>query len=329
MSQIQKFLFDGLPVRGVVVRLTDAWQEIIQRRAASAHGGAYAEPVLHMLGEMAAGAVLMQSNIKFNGALVMQLQGSGPVKMAVAEVQANLAVRATAKVMGDVAADAGFADLVQAHGGGQCAITLDPQDRQPGQQPYQGVVPLQDAQGQPLASVAGVLQQYMRQSEQLDTTLVLAANAEVAAGILIQRLPLEGQANLAGDSAAPSPQAQAEAAAHYQHIATLAQSLQKHELLELNLDAILHRLFWNEKLLRFAPNAADPTPHFACTCSRERVGGMLRQLGKAEADGIVAEQGGIEVGCEFCGQQYRFDAVEVAQLFTPPLQQPPVSQKPQ
>ena len=234
MSQIQKFLFDGLPVRGVVVRLTDAWQEIIQRRAASAHGGAYAEPVLHMLGEMAAGAVLMQSNIKFNGALVMQLQGSGPVKMAVAEVQANLAVRATAKVMGDVAADAGFADLVQAHGGGQCAITLDPQDRQPGQQPYQGVVPLQDAQGQPLASVAGVLQQYMRQSEQLDTTLVLAANAEVAAGILIQRLPLEGQANLAGDSAAPSPQAQAEAAAHYQHIATLAQSLQKHELLELN-----------------------------------------------------------------------------------------------
>ena len=212
MSQIQKFLFDGLPVRGVAVRLTDAWQEVVQRRAANTESGPYPAPVVQLLGEMTAAAVLMQSNIKFNGALILQMQGDGPVKVTVAEVQPSLAVRATASIVGEVTPGAGLVQLVNQHGAGKCAITLDPKDRLPGQQAYQGVVPLADEHGAPLVHVADVLQHYMRQSEQLDTTLVLAANDQVAAGILIQRLPLEGEANLAGSTAAPTDEAREEAA---------------------------------------------------------------------------------------------------------------------
>ena len=299
MSQIQKFLFDGLPVRGVAVRLTDAWQEVVQRRAANTESGPYPAPVVQLLGEMTAAAVLMQSNIKFNGALILQMQGDGPVKVTVAEVQPSLAVRATASIVGEVTPGAGLVQLVNQHGAGKCAITLDPKDRLPGQQAYQGVVPLADEHGAPLV--------------------------QVAAGILIQRLPLEGEANLAGSTAAPTDEAREEAAESYNRIVTLAQSLQQQELLELDIDTILHRLFWDEKLLRFMPSSSDPVPHFACTCSHERVAAMLRNLGKEEADAIVAEQGLIEVGCEFCGRQYQFDKVEVAQLFKPAAAQPPGS----
>ena len=323
MSQIQKFLFDGLPVRGVAVRLTDAWQEVVQRRAANTESGPYPAPVVQLLGEMTAAAVLMQSNIKFNGALILQMQGDGPVKVTVAEVQPSLAVRATASIVGEVTPGAGLVQLVNQHGAGKCAITLDPKDRLPGQQAYQGVVPLADEHGAPLVHVADVLQHYMRQSEQLDTTLVLAANDQVAAGILIQRLPLEGEANLAGSTAAPTDEAREEAAESYNRIVTLAQSLQQQELLELDIDTILHRLFWDEKLLRFMPSSSDPVPHFACTCSHERVAAMLRNLGKEEADSILAEQGRIEVGCDFCGNQEHFDAVDVGRLFTPAAQQSP------
>jgi molecular chaperone Hsp33 len=97
MSQLHKFLFDGLPVRGMLVQLTDVWQEVLKRRASNQETGAYPEPVRRLLGEMTAAAVLMQSNIKFNGALVMQIFGDGPLKLAVVEVQPDLSLRATAK----------------------------------------------------------------------------------------------------------------------------------------------------------------------------------------------------------------------------------------
>ncbi len=327
MSELHKFLFDGLPVRGMLVRLTDAWTDMLARRASNTTTGPYPEPVRALLGEMAAAAVLMQSNIKFNGALVMQVFGDGPVKLAVVEVQPDLAVRATATLHGDVPDGASLGDLVNVAGGGRCAITLDPKDRMPGQQPYQGVVPLQGADGRAFTRFSEVLQHYMRQSEQLDTVLVLAANDQVAAGLLIQRMPMQGQANLAGTAAAGDPETASEDAAEgFNRIAHLARSLTSAELLTLDADTILHRLFWEEKLLRFVPEQGASGPRFACTCSRERVARMIQGLGQAEADGIVAEQGRIEVGCDFCGQQYRFDAVDTARLFaSAAIDQPPGS----
>jgi molecular chaperone Hsp33 len=315
LSALQKFIFHNLPVRGVMVRITEPWQEMLRRRAANSDTGAYPEPVQNLLGEMVAAGVLMQSNIKFNGALVLQIAGNGPVKLAVAEVQSDLSVRATASVQQAVANDAKLSSMVNVANLGRCAITLDPQDKFPGQQPYQGVVPLFDDQGQPLERLSDVLEHYMLQSEQLDTTLVLAANGVVAAGLLIQRLPMAGEHNLAGSMVSQANEDQIGQNEHYNRIALLAKSLQPDELLQLDIPTMLHRLFWQEEVLCFEPQQGDAAAHFACTCSRERVGRMIVGLGHAEAQSILSERADIEVGCEFCGAQYRFDAVDTAQLF--------------
>jgi molecular chaperone Hsp33 len=316
VSELHRFLFDGLPVRGSIVRLTDAWQDILARRRASADGP-WPDPVVELVGEMAAAGALMQSNIKFNGALVLQIFGEGPVKLAVAEVQHDLTLRATAKVIGPVGADARLSEMVNVGNKGRCAITLDPQGKFPGQQPYQGMVPLYGDHREKIEQLSQVLEHYMLQSEQLDTKLILAADEKVAAGLLVQRLPVEGERNLG----AKENESQIGVNEDYNRIATLAASLTRAELLELDVDTVLRRLFWEEKLMRFPAQR----PEFGCTCSRERVANMIRGLGREEAEGIVAERGEIEVACDFCGQQYHFDAIDSAQLFTSPGDQPPVS----
>lgn len=324
MSELHKFLFDGLPVRGMIVRLTDAWTEILRRRAANTSSGPYPAPVTELLGEMAAAGVLMQSNIKFNGALVLQVFGDGPVKLAVAEVQSDLSLRATATVQGDVPEDARLSQMLNVAGGGRCAITLDPLNRHPGQQPYQGVVPLHGDHNEKLERLSDILQHYMLQSEQLDTILVLGADESVAAGLLIQRMPLKGEGNLAAGLSHRENEDQIGRNEDYNRIAHLASSLTREELLTLDVDTILRRLFWEEKLVRFEPQQGADGPHFACTCSRERVSNMLRSLGSQEAQSILAERDDIEVACEFCGQQYRYDAVDAAQIFIEPTAvQPP------
>ena len=314
MSALHKFLFDGLPVRGMLVRLTGCWQEALRRRATV---GAFPPEVRVLLGEMAAAGVLMQANIKFNGSLVLQIFGDGPVKLAVAEVQPDLSFRSTAKVVGEVGAGAGLEALLNVHGQGRCAITLDPRDRLPGQQPYQGVVPLFGDQREPLQHVSQVLEHYMLQSEQLDTRLILAADDHIAAGLLIQRLPVQGEGNIGGarneDDIGLSDA--------YNRIAMLAATVTRDELLTLDADTVLRRLFWEEQLTRYEPLH----PSFACRCSRERVRGMLRGLGRDESDSLIAERGLVEVGCDFCGVQYRFDAVDVGEMFTPGPNQPPGS----
>ncbi len=315
MSELHKFLFDGLPVRGMIVRLTDSWQEVLARRAANTVTGAYPPRVSEMLGEMLAAGTLMQSNIKFNGALVLQIMGDGPVKVAVAEVQSDLSMRATATVQGEVAMDSKLSEMVNVLNKGRCAITLDPQDKFPGQQPYQGVVPLHGDHNEKLENLSLVLEHYMLQSEQLDTKLVLAANDKVAAGLLIQRLPVQGDKNL-GEKSREDDIGINEA---FNRIALFASSLKRDELLNLDVDTILHRLFWEEKVLRFEP----AHPRFACTCSRERVASMLHSLGVAEVESIIAEQNRVEVGCDFCGVQYRFDPVDAAAIFTQAVAQPP------
>jgi len=313
MSELHRFLFEGLPVRGAIVRLTEGWQEVLRRRESNTSGdqpGAYPAPVRALLGELAAAAVLMQSNIKFNGAVVLQINGDGPVKLAVAEAQADLSFRCTATVQGQVAPDARLSDMVNVLNEGRCAITLDPQDRLPGQQPYQGVVPLFGDQREKLESLGQVLEHYMLQSEQLDTRLILAADDHSAAGILIQRMPTEGEKNLA------STEAGIGITEDFNRIAILTASITREELLTLPSLEVLHRLFWEEKLLRHEPQEGASGPRFACRCSTERVRRMIHSLGTQEAQSIIAERGDIEVGCEFCGQQYRFDAVDAAQIFT-------------
>ena len=324
MSECHNFLFEGLPVRGVLVRLTDAWVEIL-RRHRTGTAQAYPLPVQNLLGEMVVAATLMHSNTKFNGSLVFQIVGDGPVKLAVVEVQPDLGLRATAVITTEVADGASLSMLVNANNQGKCAITLEPKGDTPGQKSYQGVVSLSDHVNRKLEHLSDMLTHYMLQSEQLDTTLVLAADDKVAAGLLIQRLPSAGVGNLAGRQERSSREDQSDIDQHYQRIAMLASSLRREELLALDAETILRRLFWQEKLLRLESMAGDATPHFSCTCSRERVRKTILGLGADEAQSIVAERGEIEVGCDFCGAQYRFDPIDVTQIFSQTDAFPPSS----
>lgn len=324
MSELHKFIFEGMAVRGMLVRLTDGWQEVVKRRAES--GEAFAAPVRSLMGEMAAASVLMQSNIRFDGALVLQVFGDGPVKLAVAEVQSDLAFRVTAKVVAPVAESAQLEAMVNVHGHGRCAITLDPKNKRPGQQAYQGVVALHGDRREALQKLSEVLEHYMLQSEQLDTRLILAADDSIAAGLLIQRLPVAGERNLersAERSAADEDQIGRNE--DFNRIAHLAATLTRDELLRLDADTLLRRLFWEEPLRRFPTLAGDDGPRFVCSCSRTRVGSMLKSLGRAEIDSVVAEQGRVEIACDFCGLKYHFDPVDVGELFTPVRDQPPSS----
>lgn len=291
-DRLLKFLFKAAPVRGGLVRMEDAWRQMV-----ALHD--FPPVVTRLLGEMVAAGALLATSIKFNGALVMQVHGDGPVKLLVVECLPDLAIRATATLAdAPIADDASMRDLINRHGRGRFAITLDPRDPMPGQQPYQGIVPLDGE------TMAEVLQMYMRQSEQLDTRLWLAASEHVSAGLLLQSLPTEG--GTTGSSAQSSdPDA-------WDRAVTLAHTITSEELLTLGADDVLRRLFWQEPLEHYPAMS----PHFACTCSRERIGRMLVSLGREEVDSIIDEQGTVTVTCDFCSRQYTFDAVDTEQLFT-------------
>jgi molecular chaperone Hsp33 len=292
-DRLLKFLFRGAPVRGEIVRLDDAWQRMTRFHD-------YPPAVTALLGQMTAAAALLAANIKFNGALTLQVQGDGPVRLLVVECQPDFRLRATAKLRegATIAADAALTDLVNAHGSGRCLITLDPRDRLPGQQPYQGVVPLAGD------SIAAALESYMQQSEQLETRLWLAANGTTATGVLLQKLPREGGTADHGAAGARDDDA-------WPRACLLAGTLQPDEMLAASAETLAQRLFWEERLDHMAPAA----PTFACSCSRERIGRMLLSMGRAEVDDIVAEQGRVEVTCDFCNARQSFDAVDIGQLF--------------
>ncbi|WP_338925443.1 Hsp33 family molecular chaperone HslO [Mycetohabitans endofungorum] len=297
-DQLQKFMFEAAPVRGEVVTLEKTWQEVLVRRG-------YPVPVRTLLGEMMAAAALLSANIKFDGTLVVQILGDGPVKMLVVQCRSDLSMRATAKLGSgcDTLSDtASLTELVNANGRGRCVITLDPHEKLPGQQPYQGIVPLTNAHDGPLDSVAQVLEHYMRHSEQLDTRLWLAADERRAVGMLLQKLP--------GDGGIVPRTVQTDADT-WDRVCHLGSTLKTDEMLAADPDTLMRRLFWQENVSRF-----DPAPtRFTCTCSREKVGGMLQMLGRDEIDSILVEQGHVEVHCEFCNQRYAFDAVDAMQLF--------------
>lgn len=288
-DRLLKFLFYDAPVRGEVVRLAEVWQQVIEHHD-------YPAPVLALLGQMTAAAALLAANIKFNGALSLQIEGDGPVRLLVVECQPDFRLRATAKLRADapVPADATLRTLVNAQGQGRCAITLDPQDRQPGQQPYQGIVSLTGD------SIAHALETYMRQSEQLDTRLWLAADTRAASGVLLQKLPAEG-----------GRAAQARDTDAWDRTTTLAGTLTPPELLDNDTEQLVRKLFWQERL----EHGAAFAPRFECRCSRGRIGRMLLSLGRGEVEDILREQDRVEVTCDFCNQVQSFDAVDVGQLF--------------
>ncbi|HEY0844349.1 MAG TPA: Hsp33 family molecular chaperone HslO [Noviherbaspirillum sp.] len=290
MDTLQRFIFESAAVRGELVEISETWKQVQARRE-------YPSPVRNLLGEMLAAAALLSANLKFDGMIVMQMHGDGPVKLLVIECDSELQLRATAKLAPNavIPEDAGLTQLVNAHGHGRFVITLDPKEKLPGQQPYQGIVPLDGE------SVAVVIENYMLRSEQLDTRLWLAADQNVARGLLLQKLPREG-----GHNAPASDDAES-----WNHIVMLASTLRREEMLSADIATLMRRLFWEETLRVFDPQH----PTFRCSCTRERVGNMLLMLGKEEVNAALTDLGSLSINCDFCGQHYEFDAVDCAQLF--------------
>ena len=291
---LQKFIFDNAAVRGEFVDISGTWREVLSRHA-------YPVAVKKLLGEMVAAAALLSANLKFNGSIIMQIHGDGPVRLLVVECDSELHLRATAKLDPDavIADDTGLTALLNAHGKGRFIITLDPAEKLPGQQPYQGIVPLDGD------DVATVIENYMLRSEQLDTKLWLAADDQVSRGLLLQKLPYHG------GKAEAQALTQEEALETWNRAVILGSTLKEQELLDTGIDVLMQRLFWEETIRVFEPLH----PGFQCTCTREKVGNMLKMLGREEVDSVLAEQGHVGVNCDFCGQHYDYDKVDCAQLF--------------
>lgn len=275
---LRRFIFENAPVRGQVVRLNAAWRAILERRD-------YPPVVRDTLGEFLAATALLSGTIKFSGKLIMQTQGTGPIHMLVAECTAQRTLRGLAKWRGEVAA----APLKELTGAGQMVITIDPGEDK---ERYQGIVALEGD------SIAQALGHYLEQSEQLDTQLWLAANEQGAVGLLLQRLPA-GEVNAEYDKDL------------WNRVVQLAATVTQQELLDLGHEELLRRLFHEEDVRVFE---AEPMS-FRCTCSRDRVRGMLRALGPDEVHDIITEQGRIAVTCEYCNQNYSFDPVDAKEIF--------------
>ena len=292
---LQKFIFENAAVRGEFVEISDTWREVQARHS-------YPPAVKTVLGEMLAAAALLSANLKFNGAIIMQIHGDGPVKLMVVECDSELRLRATAKLAegAHIADDATLTSLLNATGKGRFVITLDPMDKMPGQQPYQGIVPLD---GEDMATV---IENYMLRSEQLDTRLWIAADAHVARGLLLQKLPRHS-----GKDDQTRQASEAEELETWNRAVMLASTLKQQELLTADIQTLMNRLFWEETIRVFDP----AHPHFHCSCTREKVGNMLKMLGTGEVEAALEDLGALEINCDFCGKHYAFDKVDCAQLF--------------
>jgi len=291
---LRRFLFENLAVRGELVHLDATWQAILERHD-------YPRPVQKVLGELMSAVSLLIATLKFNGQLIAQIQGDGPVSLLVVEGTSQKTLRATAN-MKEGAEVSSAATMQQLFGHARLVITLDPEKGER----YQGIVTLAGD------NIADALTDYLLRSEQLDTDIWLVADDKRAAGLLIQKLPdtekvKSGSNILSFDSAEENIDLDG-----WNRIQQLSSTIKDEELLDLNAEEIIHRLYHEEDVRLFDAEHMS----FRCSCSRERVEKMLFSLGVEEVKSMIEELNNIEVACEFCHHKYRFDAVDAEQIFT-------------
>jgi len=275
----QRFLFENADVRGELVALESSYREVLAKHD-------YPEPVRELLGEMLAAAVLLSTTIKYDGLLILQASSSGPVSTLMVECTSDQAIRAIARYDKDCAG----ATLGELMPEGILAITVDPQEGQR----YQGIVALDGA------TLSDCLNGYFENSEQLPTRFRLQADGRAARGLLLQALPADRQRD------------QEQRLANWEHLNILADTLTAEELLSLDNQTVLRRLFHEEDLRLFDPQSV----RFECSCSVERSGNALVSLGREDALALLDEQNGeIEVDCQFCNSRYLFDRARLLELF--------------
>lgn len=275
-DQFQRFIFEHSQVRGAWVQLGESFREIGSQAP-------YPDSVRELLGESLVASVLMSSSLKFEGTLSLQAQGDGPISTLMAECSHDRHIRGLARFDEHSIREGDFEALL---GQGRMAITITPAQGQR----YQGVVPREEN------SLAGCLEEYFERSEQLATSLFLFADENGAAGLMLQRLPGHTE----------------EDDELWERVNHLSRTVEADELLELDSETLLYRLFHEETVRLF-----DPEPvAFRCSCSRERTLGALEAIGKEECYSILEEQGSIEMDCQFCHSHYRFDRNDIDHLFT-------------
>jgi molecular chaperone Hsp33 len=271
---LHRFLFEELGVRGEWIKLGSSWQAARQHQQGT-------DFVQELLGQALAAVTMLSATIKFTGSMILQAQGDGSIRTLVAQATHDRKIRGL--VRSDQDADDGT--LGTLFGQGRLVLTIEMGDKEP----YQGIVPLEGE------NLANALENYFQHSEQLKTRLWLFADQHYAAGLLLQELP-----------------SQKHFQADWERIEILADTITRQELLELDCEPLLHRLFNEEKVRVF-----DPEPvSFQCACSRPRIERTLRAMGRPELEDILSEQVQIEVVCEFCGAHYGFDKVDVETLLT-------------
>jgi molecular chaperone Hsp33 len=281
-DRVRRFVLEQHPIRGHAVRLARSWLELREHQQ-------YPPVVQQLLGEAVGAVVLLAATLKFDGTLTLQLQGKGLVNLLVAQCTHDFKVRAMAR-HDPIGGEAGFRSLT---GDGQIIVTVEATDRASS---YQGVVPIEGN------SLAESLEAYFVQSEQLPTRVMLAATPNVVSGMLVQRLPGEGGKQPVDPAALEAAWMKADHA---------MAALNRTDLLEDDTESRLVKMFGADEVRLFGGQEVK----FECRCSRERVANLLRSLGAEEVRSVIAEQGACTVTCEFCQKPYKFDAIDVEQLF--------------
>jgi molecular chaperone Hsp33 len=273
---LQPFLFNDTPIKGSVVHLNSTYTMALAHQTLPL-------VIKKALGELMAASAMLTATLKMEGAMVMQIQAKGQLKLLVVECSSNLEMRATAKWDGDITESADFISLIS---GGQCVITLDTK----GQKPYQGIVPIEGE------NIAAMLESYMMRSQQIDTKLWLSCDGQYAGGLMLQKLPEDQLVD----------------ADAWNRVATLADTITNDELISNSAERIITDLFHEEDVRVFDNRLL----RFYCKCTRAGVASMLQMLGKNEVESIIAEQNQVKINCDYCNKEYIFDAVDAATLFT-------------
>ena len=277
-DSLYRYIFDGVSVRGELVQLGDTYQQIISSKE-------YPAPVQTLLGELLVATSLLTATLKFEGSITVQLQGDGPVKLAVINGDHDQKLRGVARWEGDVPATTNIKELL---GNGHMVITITPTKGER----YQGVVGLEGE------SLATCLEGYFANSEQLKTRIWLRTGefegAAKAAGMLLQIMP-DGQGE-EGD---------------FEHLEQLTETVKNDELFSLEAEDVLYRLYHQETVKLFDPQEVV----FQCGCSRERSASAIASIERTEIEHILTEEGKISLHCDYCGSSYDFDSVDVAALF--------------
>ncbi len=276
-NTLQRFVFENSDVRGEIVSLDSSWQSLLERRA-------YPPAIRTLLGEITAATMLLSATIKIDGTLAIQFKGTSKLQLLLTESTNSTTFRAMAKWQENGELHQNVGDLLDK---GVLAVTITPKDSG---QPYQGLVEVGEK------SIQEALENYMEKSEQLTTRLWLASDNQKIAGILLQKLPTNYNAQ----------------SDVWNRITTLASTITNEELLTLSSKDVLRRLFHEETIRIFKEQEID----FSCSCSEERTEQMLQSLGEREARSILAEQDSVDITCEFCGKKYIYSSSGVDRIFS-------------